>query len=112
MGVAKGKEGQPDRIATVQLIVQGAEVTKAYNELNDPIEQEARFKEEEQKAGEGSEEAMATDEDFITALKHGMPPTAGFGMGIDRLCAILTGSHSLKEIILFPTLKPEAPSVE
>ena len=110
--LAKRKEGQPDRIATVQLIVQGAEVTKAYNELNDPIEQEARFKEEEQKAGEGSEEAMATDEDFITALKHGMPPTAGFGMGIDRLCAILTGSHSLKEIILFPTLKPEAPSVE
>lgn len=107
--LAKRKEGEPDRIATVQLIVQGAEVTKAYNELNDPLEQEARFLEEEGKKGQGSEEAMAMDTDFIEALKHGMPPTAGFGMGIDRLCAILTGSHSLKEVILFPTLRPEIP---
>ncbi len=105
--LAKRKSDQPERIATVQLIVQGAEVTKAYNELNDPLEQEARFLEEEEKKGKGSAEAMAMDDDFITALKHGMPPTAGFGMGIDRLCAILTGVHSLKEVILFPTLRPE-----
>jgi lysyl-tRNA synthetase class 2 len=103
---------EADRIATVQLVVQGMEVTKAYNELNDPLEQQARFVEEEMKKGKGSEEAMATDADFIEALKHGMPPTAGFGMGIDRLTAVLTGAHSVKEVILFPTMRPEANSPE
>jgi lysyl-tRNA synthetase class 2 len=103
-----GKEG--DRIATVQLLVQGMEVTKAYNELNDPLEQETRFLDEEHKKGKGSEEAMSADADFVEALKHGMPPTAGFGMGIDRLTTILTGAHSVKEVILFPTMRPETPN--
>ncbi|HTK60349.1 MAG TPA: lysine--tRNA ligase, partial [Candidatus Baltobacteraceae bacterium] len=83
--LAKRKPDQPDRIATVQLLVQGIEVTKAYNELNDPLEQEARFLEETRKKESGSEEAMPADADFVEALKYGMPPTAGFGMGIDRL---------------------------
>ena len=96
-------------LATTQLLVQGIEVAKAYNELNDPLEQEARFKEEEAKKGRGSEEAMAADLEFVEALKHGLPPTAGFGMGIDRLTAILTGSHSVKEVILFPTMRPGSP---
>jgi len=106
--LAKRKAGDPKKIATMQLLVQGIEVCKAYNELNDPLEQEARFKEEEEKKGRGSEEAMETDADFIEALKYGMPPTAGFGMGIDRLTALLTGSHSIKEVILFPTMKPQS----
>jgi lysyl-tRNA synthetase class 2 len=108
--LAKRKADDPRKIATMQLLVQGMELTKAYNELNDPLDQEARFKEEEMRKGKGAEEAMATDADFVEALKHGMPPTAGFGMGIDRLTALLTGSHSIKEVILFPTLKPESGS--
>ena len=103
---------EDDRIATVQLVVQGMEITKAYNELNDPLEQQARFTEEDRKKGKGSEEAMAADLEFVEALKHGMPPTAGFGMGIDRLTAILTGAHSVKEVILFPTMRPEAKTPE
>lgn len=105
--LAKRKPEEPDRIATVQLLVQGIEVTKAYNELNDPLEQEARFMEETKKKEGGSEEAMPADADFVEALKYGMPPTAGFGMGIDRLTALLVGAHSIKEVILFPTLRPE-----
>ncbi|HJV33259.1 MAG TPA: lysine--tRNA ligase, partial [Patescibacteria group bacterium] len=108
--LAKRKPDQPDRIATVQLLVQGIEVTKAYNELNDPLEQEARFNEEAKKREAGSGEAMPADADFVEALKYGMPPTAGFGMGIDRLTALLTGAHSIKEVILFPTLRPEQES--
>lgn len=104
--LAKRKEDNPKRIATMQLLVQGMEVCKAYNELNDPIDQAYRFREEEERRGKGSEEAMETDADFIEALKHGMPPTAGFGMGIDRLTTLLTGAHSVKEVILFPTMRP------
>lgn len=108
--LAKRKPDEPDRIATVQLLVQGIEVTKAYNELNDPLEQEARFNDEAKKKEAGSGEAMPADADFVEALKYGMPPTAGFGMGIDRLTALLTGAHSIKEVILFPTLRPEQES--
>lgn len=104
--LAKRKEDQPDRIASTQLIVQGIEVTKAYNELNDPLEQAARFAEEETKRGQGSQEAMPADAEFVEALMHGLPPTAGFGMGIDRLTALLTDTHSIKEVILFPLLRP------
>ena len=110
--LAKRKPDQPDRIATVQLLVQGIEVTKAYNELNDPLEQETRFLEETRKKEGGSEEAMPADADFVEALKYGMPPTAGFGMGIDRLTALLVGAHSIKEVILFPTLRPEQEEAE
>jgi lysyl-tRNA synthetase class 2 len=110
--LAKRKPDQSDRIATVQLLVQGIEVTKAYNELNDPLEQEARFAEEAKKREAGSGEAMPADADFVEALKYGMPPTAGFGMGIDRLTALLTGAHSIKEVILFPTLRPEQETSE
>ncbi len=108
IALAKRKDGQEtDRIASVQLVVQGIEINKAYNELNDPMEQQANFAQEEMKKGRGSEEAMAADADFIEALKHGMPPTAGYGMGIDRLTALLTGVHSVKEVILFPTMRPD-----
>ena len=75
--------------------------------MKDPIDKEFRFKEQEASRAKGDEEAQFGDEDFVTALKHGMPPTAGFGMGIDRLMMLLTDSHSLKEVILFPTLRPE-----
>ncbi len=110
--LAKRKSEDPHKIATVQLLAMGMELTKAYNELNDPMDQEARFNEEAAKAEGGSEEAFTKDMDFIEALRYGMPPTAGFGMGIDRLCTILLGVHGIKEVILFPTMRPEQPAME
>lgn len=95
--------------ASTQLVIQGAEIVNAYyHELNDPLEQRRRFLEQQGLREQGSEEAQWLDEDFLDAMEHGMPPTSGFGIGIDRLAALITGSHNLKEIILFPTLKPEA----
>ncbi len=105
--LAKAVDDDPSKSASFQLLVAGMEVANAYNELNDPLEQEVRFSEQEKIKAQGSAEAQASDADFVEALKYGMPPTAGFGMGIDRLTAILTNSHSLKEVILFPTLRPE-----
>ncbi|MCE9586208.1 lysine--tRNA ligase [Candidatus Uhrbacteria bacterium] len=98
----------PEKSATAQLVVDGSEIINAYYyELNDPIDQRSRFVEQEALAKEGSQEAQPKDEEFLTALEHGMPPTSGMGMGIDRLVAILTGAPSLKEVILFPTLRPK-----
>lgn len=105
--LAKRKSSDKTKIASFQLVIRGAEIIKAYNELNDPLEQEQRFLEQEAMREAGAEEAQRIDKDFLEALRHGMPPCAGFGMGIDRLTALITGSHSLKEVILFPTLKPE-----
>ncbi|MBI2099607.1 lysine--tRNA ligase [Candidatus Uhrbacteria bacterium] len=105
--LAKRKAREASKISSFQLVVKGAELIKAYNELNDPLDQEERFREQEAMRKAGAEEAMRIDNDFLEALRHGMPPCAGFGMGLDRLAALLTGSHSLKEIILFPTLRPE-----
>ncbi len=98
----------PTKSATAQLVVLGAEVINAYyHELHDPIDQRERFAEQQALVEKGSEEAQRMDEAFLRALEHGMPPAAGMGMGIDRLVAFLTGSHNLKEVILFPTLRPE-----
>lgn len=105
--LSKRKEDDPQKSASFQLLVMGFELVNAYNELNNPQEQEARWKEELDLAKKGLEEHQVLDEDYIRALEYGMPPTAGFGMGIDRLTAILTDQHSLKDVILFPTLKPE-----
>ena len=106
--LAKRKASNPRVVEMFQLVYgRGVENIKAFSELNDPIDQEFRFKEQEASRAKGDEEAQFGDEDFVTALKHGMPPTAGFGMGIDRLMMLLTDSHSLKEVILFPTLRPE-----
>lgn len=98
----------PEKSATAQLVVDGAEIINAYYyELNDPLDQRSRFDEQQKLSEQGSEEAQPKDEEFLTALEHGMPPTSGMGMGIDRLVAILTGAPSLKEVILFPTLRPK-----
>ena len=106
--LAKAKADDPRYVERMQLLcVGGNELCNGFSELNDPIDQENRFKEQERLADKGDEESMPYDEDFVTALKHGMPPTAGLGMGIDRLVKLLTNSQNLKEVILFPTLKPE-----
>jgi lysyl-tRNA synthetase class 2 len=105
--LAKTYEKNPKKLANFQVIVAGWELINAFSELNDPIEQRKRFEEQEKFFKAGLEEAQRKDEDFLTALEYGMPPAAGFGMGIDRLVAILTDSHSLREVILFPTMRPK-----
>jgi lysyl-tRNA synthetase class 2 len=88
-----------------QLIIEGMEVVNGFSELNDPIEQRKRMEEQEKKYRAGDKEASRLDEEFLEALEYGMPPAAGLGIGIDRLIAIITKSHNIKEIIIFPTLK-------
>ena len=87
----------------------GKEVCNAFSELNDPIDQRNRFKEQLELAKRGDEEAMVLDEDFIRAIEYGMPPTAGLGIGIDRLSMIMTNSHSIQDVLFFPQMKPENP---
>lgn len=106
--LTKAKPDDPRYVERMQLLcAHGNELCNAFSELNDPLEQERRFKEQERLRKGGDEESMPYDEDFVTALKHGMPPTAGLGMGIDRLVKLLVNADNLKEVILFPTLKPE-----
>lgn len=106
--LAKRKTDHPLYTERMQLLAAGGfELCNAFSELNDPLDQEERFKDQEKLRATGDEEAQRFDEDFITALKHGLPPAAGLGMGIDRLTALLTNSHNLKEVILFPILRPE-----
>ncbi len=106
--LAKRKIDNPAYVERMQLVcVGGNELCNAFSELNDPLDQEARFKEQESLRKAGDDEGMQYDADFIAALKQGMPPTAGLGMGIDRLVKLLMNTDNLKEVILFPTLKPE-----
>lgn len=102
------KRISPDasQVARFQLLVGGFEMTNAFSELNDPIDQRERFEEQQKLREKGDEEAHRIDEDYVVALEYGMPPAAGIGIGIDRLCALLTDSHSLRDILLFPTMKP------
>ena len=105
--LAKSLEGKFDKLANFQLVAGGWELVNAFSELNDPIEQRKRFEEQEKSFKAGSEEAQRMDEDFLESLEYGMPPAAGFGMGIDRLVALLTDSRSLREVILFPIMRPK-----
>lgn len=106
--LAKRCAGNPNLTETFQLLcARGFELANAFSELNDPVDQEERFKEQEKARRAGDEEAQRGDPTFVEALRVGMPPAVGLGMGIDRLTMLLTNSHGIKEVIAFPTLKPE-----
>ncbi|MFH1802676.1 MAG: lysine--tRNA ligase [archaeon] len=106
IALAKRNKEDPTKINSVQLLIDGAEIMKAYDELNDPFDQEERLKEQAELLREGDGAAMPMDESFIEALKQGMPPTAGYGLGIDRLTMLLTNSDSIRDVILFPFMRP------
>jgi lysyl-tRNA synthetase class 2 len=105
--LAKRLPDDPDYVSAFQFFAAGLELDKAFSELNDPIDQRERFKAQENRRAKGDQEAQRMDDDFIDALEYGMPPAAGFGIGIDRLTMLLTDSNSLREVILFPTMKPK-----
>ncbi|MBI4433871.1 lysine--tRNA ligase [Candidatus Uhrbacteria bacterium] len=103
--LAKRKPDDPGLVERFQLVMAGMEVVNAFSELNDPLDQRARFEEQQAAHDAGDEEAQVIDEDYLHALEIGLPPTAGLGLGIDRLAMLLTGAANLKEVILFPTLR-------
>ncbi|MFC1802055.1 lysine--tRNA ligase [Patescibacteria group bacterium] len=105
--LAKRSIDNEKTVSAFQIIIAGVELVKAFSELNDPIDQRRRLEREEENMGAGDDEAQRVDEDFIEALEHGMPPAGGVGIGIDRLVMLLTDTLSIKEVILFPTLKPK-----
>ena len=105
--LTKMHRSKPGLTERFELMVNGKELANAYSELNDPIDQEERFKEQMRLADKGDDEAMIIDQDFLRALQYGMPPTSGIGIGIDRLAMLMTGQVAIQEVLLFPQMKPE-----
>ncbi len=104
--LTKKKPENPDYVERFEFFMNGWEMANAYSELNDPIDQRSRFKAQDELFAAGDEEANHTDEDFLTALEYGMAPTGGIGFGIDRMVMLLTGSPAIRDVLLFPTMKP------
>ncbi|MBQ2200591.1 MAG: lysine--tRNA ligase, partial [Bacteroidaceae bacterium] len=105
--LTKMHRSKPGLTERFELMVNGKELANAYSELNDPLDQEERFKDQMALAAKGDDEAMIIDHDFLRALQYGMPPTSGIGIGIDRLVMLMTGKFAIGEIMLFPQMKPE-----
>ncbi len=112
--LTKMHRSKPGLTERFELMINGKEIANAYSELNDPIDQMARFQDQLRLSEKGDEEAMAIDHDFVRALEYGMPPTSGMGMGIDRLTMLLTNQPSIQDVLLFPQMKPEShkPKIE
>ncbi len=104
--LTKKKPDNPELVERFEMFMNGWEMCNAYSELNDPIDQRERFKAQEELLAQGDEEANRTDEDFMNALEIGMPPTGGIGYGIDRMCMLFTDSQAIRDVLLFPTMKP------
>ena len=105
--LAKAKPDQPLLADAWQLIIGGLEIAKAFSELNDPLEQRARFANEEKNKQAGDFEAQSADEDYLEALEYGLPPAGGVGIGVDRLVMLLSDAVNIREVIYFPTLRPK-----
>lgn len=103
--LTKKKPEDPNYVERFEFFMNGWEMANAYSELNDPIDQRERFKDQEEQLAQGNDEANTTDEDFLNALEIGMPPTGGIGFGIDRMCMLLTGAEAIRDVLLFPTMK-------
>ena len=105
--LTKEHRSNPDLTERFELMINGKEIANAYSELNDPIDQRARFEDQLKLSEKGDDEAMFIDQDFLRALEYGMPPTSGMGIGMDRLVMFLTGQESIQEVLFFPQMRPE-----
>jgi lysyl-tRNA synthetase class 2 len=110
--LSKASPTNPNIAERFELFINGMEVANGFSELNDPQEQYERFVDQMSERTRGDEEAMVLDEDYIKALSYGMPPAAGIGIGIDRLVMLLTNKHSIRDVILFPHMRPEKRDTE
>jgi lysyl-tRNA synthetase class 2 len=110
--LTKKHRSQEGLVERFELMINGKEIANAYSELNDPLDQRERFEEQVKLMERGDDEAMFIDYDFLRALEYGMPPTAGIGIGIDRLCMLMTNQPSIQDVLLFPQMRPEVKAVE
>ena len=104
--LARANDENPDIVDRFQLVINGAEVINAYSELVDPVDQKNRLMEQARLKAAGDDEAMVMDDDYIRAMEYGMPPISGWGIGVDRMLQVLLGEKNIRELILFPLMRP------